>query len=184
MGSAIASDHILLVNFPSASRVKSLIRELQTDPDHPGCEVVIVTDRIETLPFDIANVLFIKGSPLEEETFHQAGISSARLAIVLATAADDSASDAVVSSVVSVIEKLRPELRTVAECLDRGRYQELRLRPGGVPQAILRSLTERTAVELFEVAKPSLHEIFVRIAGPGVEKAGQGIPQPAERHTP
>ena len=54
MGRAIASDHILLVNFPSASRVKSLIRELQTDPDYPSCEVVIVTDHSE---YDYAEIV-------------------------------------------------------------------------------------------------------------------------------
>jgi voltage-gated potassium channel len=119
MGSAVACDHVLIVNFPSASRVRSLIEELQADRDYPGCEIVVVTDRIESLPFEVANVVFINGSPLEEETYRRAGIDRARLAIVLATAADDSASDAVVSSAVSVIENIRPDLRTVAECLDR-----------------------------------------------------------------
>jgi ABC-2 type transport system ATP-binding protein len=49
---------------------------------------------------------------------------------------------------------------------DYGRVQELRLAPGSDPQKVLRELLERTAVERFEVAHPSLHDIFVRIAGP------------------
>jgi len=50
--------------------------------------------------------------------------------------------------------------------LDMGRWQEVRLRRGGDPQALLATLAARTTVHHFEVARPSLHDIFVRIAGP------------------
>jgi len=59
------------------------------------------------------------------------------------------------------------DLPGVEECLDQGRNQELRLAPGTDPQTVLRALTERTTVQLFELARPNLQEIFVRIAGPG-----------------
>src|SRR5262249_18051803 len=49
--------------------------------------------------------------------------------------------------------------------IDRGNEQEVRLL--GDPQLFLRSLTERTAVAKFEIVRPSLHDIFVRIARPG-----------------
>ncbi len=61
----------------------------------------------------------------------------------------------------------------VAGVLDMGRYQELRLRPGADPQALLAHLLTRTRVELFEVARPSLHDIFVRIAGPDADAAAR-----------
>ena len=54
----------------------------------------------------------------------------------------------------------------VARVNDHGRLQELRLAPDGDPQALLRALLERTRVEHFEVTRPHLHDIFVRIAGP------------------
>ncbi len=38
--------------------------------------------------------------------------------------------------------------------------------PAPIPQAILRELLRRTRVEHFEIARPSLHDIFLRIAGP------------------
>ena len=50
--------------------------------------------------------------------------------------------------------------------IDMGRYQELRLAPGADPQELLAALAARVPVQLFEVARPSLHDIFVRIAGP------------------
>jgi ABC-2 type transport system ATP-binding protein len=54
----------------------------------------------------------------------------------------------------------------VAHVNDFGRFQELRMVAGSDPQAILRALTGQAPVELFEIAVPRLHDIFVRIAGP------------------
>jgi ABC-2 type transport system ATP-binding protein len=49
---------------------------------------------------------------------------------------------------------------------DFGPYKELRMAAGANPQAILKQLTDVGAIEHFELARPSLHDIFVRIAGP------------------
>ncbi|MFI5403443.1 MAG: ABC transporter ATP-binding protein, partial [Planctomycetota bacterium] len=48
---------------------------------------------------------------------------------------------------------------------DLGQLQEVRF--DGDPQDLLRRLLERGRVEHFEVSKPSLHDIFLRIAGDG-----------------
>ena len=50
---------------------------------------------------------------------------------------------------------------------DYGQLQEVRV--GGDPQAFLRALAARTAVQQFEITRPSLHDIFVRIARPTAE---------------
>jgi len=50
---------------------------------------------------------------------------------------------------------------------DHGNFQDLRCSVD--PQILLRTLVERTPVLQFEVAKPSLHDIFVRIARPTAE---------------
>ena len=49
---------------------------------------------------------------------------------------------------------------------DMGRYQELRV--CGSPQKLLAELVSQTSVHLFEITRPSLHDIFARIAGPEV----------------
>jgi ABC-2 type transport system ATP-binding protein len=49
---------------------------------------------------------------------------------------------------------------------DLGQMQVLRLRRDADPQEILGLVVSRTRVWSFEVAKPSLHDIFVRIAAP------------------
>jgi ABC-2 type transport system ATP-binding protein len=53
---------------------------------------------------------------------------------------------------------------------DYGRYKELRIARNADPQKILEALLRRTRIEHFEVARPSLHDIFVRIAGPGADE--------------
>ena len=54
----------------------------------------------------------------------------------------------------------------VEKIADFGQVQELRVAPGRDPQEILSAIVSRTRVRSFELARPSLHDIFVRIAGP------------------
>ena len=51
---------------------------------------------------------------------------------------------------------------------DHGNFQDLRLK--GDAQTFLRRLVERSPVMHFEITKPSLHDIFVRIARPSEEE--------------
>ncbi len=69
------------------------------------------------------------------------------------------------------------ELPGVAELRDHGRFQELQLEPGGAGEALLPRILERAQVRHFEIAQPSLHDIFVRIAGP--EAAEPAAPEGA-----
>ena len=55
---------------------------------------------------------------------------------------------------------------------DHGNVQDVRLR--GEPQAFLQRLSARTPVLHFEITKPSLHDIFVRIARPTADEMHAG----------
>jgi len=57
------------------------------------------------------------------------------------------------------------EMAGVQAVNDYGQLQEVRV--AGDPQAFLKALASRTAVHQFEITRPSLHDIFVRIARPG-----------------
>lgn len=48
---------------------------------------------------------------------------------------------------------------------DFGQLQELRIIPGSDPHQILSEIMGRTRITSFDIVKPSLHDIFVRIAG-------------------
>jgi ABC-type uncharacterized transport system ATPase subunit len=61
----------------------------------------------------------------------------------------------------------------VREVTRHARHAELRLAPDADPQALLREAAARLRVTRFEVAEPSLHDIFVE----RVTLAGQG-PRP------
>ena len=59
----------------------------------------------------------------------------------------------------------------VEQIRDLGQTQELRMMPECDPQVVLRTLLGRTRVLSFSIARPSLHDIFVRIAGPAAEES-------------
>jgi ABC-2 type transport system ATP-binding protein len=62
-------------------------------------------------------------------------------------------------------------IRGVVGVKDLGHFKELRVAEGADTQAILHRLCELGRVLHFEVSRPSLHDIFVRIANPSVEEA-------------
>ena len=86
----------------------------------------------------------------------------------------ESIQDAYGSDTVRVLLEGRPELDglpRVARVTDFGRWQELRLEPGADPQQLLGLLMERGQVRHFELSRPTLQDIFVRIARPAAEDA-------------
>ena len=62
------------------------------------------------------------------------------------------------------------DLPGVVRVVDFGRGQELRLARDADAQQVLAALMARGKIRHFELARPSLHDIFVRIAGPQAEE--------------
>ncbi|MFC2156994.1 ABC transporter ATP-binding protein [Acidobacteriota bacterium] len=67
---------------------------------------------------------------------------------------------------VSVLENLDG----VEKMSDFGKLQELRIAPGADYQKIAAEIMSRTRIYSFELAKPTLYDIFLRIAGPEAEE--------------
>lgn len=118
MANILTHDHIIIVNAPTTDRLNQLISELKADPNHQSTDIVVVSDRIEELPFQDAHVLFVRGSVLARDTYERACVGEANKAIVLATSYDDPGSDAVVASAVAVIDSIKPDIHIVAECIN------------------------------------------------------------------
>lgn len=118
MSNTYCKNHVLIAHFPDEGRVRKIIQELRDDPEYAKVDIVMVNDTIDANPFDLENVFFVKGSPLQIDTLERACLQEARLAIVLCTNQADTRSDGIVASVISLIEHLKPEIKTVAECLD------------------------------------------------------------------
>jgi ABC-2 type transport system ATP-binding protein len=71
------------------------------------------------------------------------------------------------------------ELPGVVKVTDFGRHQELRLEKGADAQQILARIMERGRVRRFELTRPTLHDIFVRIAQPSANGSVSEAVQPA-----
>ena len=80
--------------------------------------MVVISDRIDELPFQDPQVLFVHGSVLDRATYLRACVDQAAKAIVLATSYEDPGSDAVVASAVAVIDSIKPDIHIVAECIN------------------------------------------------------------------
>ena len=118
MGRHGVRDHLIIVNFPGEARIRQIIEEFRSDSHHSKREIVLVTHEIEVLPFDIDRVSFVRGWPLDQDTYERANIAHARQAIVLSTGYEDRRSDSMVASIAFVINNANPEMSVVAECLD------------------------------------------------------------------
>jgi ABC-2 type transport system ATP-binding protein len=63
------------------------------------------------------------------------------------------------------------EIPGIEKVSDYGQVQELRMAAGTDPQDVLSAVVSRARVNSFEITSPSLHDIFVRIAGPEAREA-------------
>ena len=88
----------------------------------------------------------------------------------LAEIQDRFGSDAIRIRVEGGMSRLRG-LPDVESAIDFGRYQELRLLPGRNPQRVLFAILSRTRLDSFEIARPTLYDIFLRVAGAGAGEA-------------
>ena len=118
MGKQTVRGHLLVVNFPSEARVRQIINEFRGDTKYRDSAIILLTDEIEALPFQMDNVSFTRGWPLESGTYDRANISHASQAIVLSTGYDDPRSDSMVASITFILNNVNPDLHIVAECLD------------------------------------------------------------------
>jgi ABC-2 type transport system ATP-binding protein len=57
------------------------------------------------------------------------------------------------------------EVQGIEKINDFGQQQEVRISPSADPQNILTSIMQKTRVTKFEITRPSLYDIFLRIAG-------------------
>lgn len=69
---------------------------------------------------------------------------------------------------LGTLEKPLEQIAGVERVIDMGRYQEVQY--SGDPQQLLQALSAAGRVDLFEVTRPSLHDIFIRIASPTEEE--------------
>jgi len=72
-----------------------------------------------------------------------------------------------------VLKEVQNEINGIENINDFGHIQEIRIDKNCNPQDILKCLISKTKINKFEISKPSLHDIFVRIAKPVAENDGE-----------
>ncbi len=74
---------------------------------------------------------------------------------------------------MQVLKEVQNEVKGIENINDYGHIQEVRIEKNCDPQDVLKSLVAKTQVMKFEISKPSLHDIFVRIAKPVADHVGE-----------
>ena len=118
LGRLYLKNHILIINYPNESRVRNIIDEFTSDSSHEYYDITLITDRLESMPFQHSNVHFLRGSPLEVETYSRAAVAGAQKAIILSTGYDDPSSDSIVASAASVLHRSNPNIMATLECIN------------------------------------------------------------------
>ena len=156
IATVIAQPQLVLLDepFSGLDPVNSVVlREMVLELRRNGTTVIFSTHDMNTAE-EMCDALFMiyNGKKVLDGTLRQIQDEHGR--DVLHVRMDRSGSDA----------PLR-DLPGVVQVTDFGNHQELRITRETDPQAVLTALLSRGRVEHFEVAHPSLNDIFMRIAG-------------------
>ncbi len=160
IAAAIASPRLLILDEPfsgldpvSAESLREAVLDLRRD----GTTVILSTHDMRTAETLCDSIFMIfRGRKVLDGT--------------LAEIQSQFGNDTIRVSVENGMEAMHG-LPGIESVRDLGRVQELRIARGCDAQETLRALIARTRVESFTIAKPSLDDIFVRIAGPEGAKA-------------
>ncbi len=66
-----------------------------------------------------------------------------------------------------------PSHHNIQNVVRNGRFIDFQMVDSSASQSMLKDLVNQTALEYFDVRRPSLHDIFVRIAGPEGQRAAE-----------
>ena len=108
---------LIITGYPSDDKVENIVAELRNDDRYKDLGVVCVNNQLEEKPAWMAalNVHFVKGVPSDGSVLERAGIQTASTLLILANDSRRIESDDLSTSVCAVVEKLRPEVRTIIE---------------------------------------------------------------------
>jgi len=132
----------------NAEILKDAILTLQ----EKGSTIIFSTHDMNMAEKMCDNIFMIyKGKKVLDGTLHQIQDQFGSDTIILQTADGKKAIDD-----INGIDKIN----------DFGKMQEVRLKENVDPQDILKQILEKTSVYKFEITRPSLNDIFIRIAAP------------------
>ena len=108
---------LIITGYPSDDKVQNIVAELRNDERYKDLGIVCVNNQLEEKPIWMTplNVHFVKGVPSDGSVLDRAGIATASTLLILANDSRRIESDDLSTSVCAVVERLRPEVRTIIE---------------------------------------------------------------------
>ncbi len=155
-------DHILVINYINDEIIISLIDELNSDVSTKHKEIVLIDETLEEIPLKLRKygVMFVRGNPTNEEILDSANMKRASHAVILSKDRNNPHSDDQNLATVLVIEKLHPQIHTVAEIIDPKKIKQLKL--SGCDSVVCTSeLTTNLIVQ--EIQDPGIKDIIFEI---------------------
>ena len=167
MGEVVVRDHVLVIYYPSLNRIERVVEELRTDPKTHKTPIVVIDEELEELPASLReqNVSYIRGDPSKVAVLERANYQEATHAIFLARNANNPDSDHHTLASLLTIEQMRPEIITVAECIDPERT-ELFYRAGCDSVLCLAQLSTNLLVQ--EALDPGVQQVLAQLTSHAV----------------
>ena len=136
-----ATNHIIICNCPSITRVAQLTNELRALPSHKGRTIVLLADGLDEIPPELEKlgIHFVRGRPTSEDALRMANIERCEGVLILPMIPSDPASDASSFAIGMIIEMISDErrhpIRTVVEVVSPGNLKMIaRARIDGIIQ--------------------------------------------------
>lgn len=119
-------NHVLICGWDP--RVDHLVKELHSPDLGERVPIVIVSDALQTNPYDDEMVDFVRGNPTDDGVLERANIRQASRAIILSDSrsADATSQDAKAILTGLAVESIAPEVNTCVEIMDPDNRKHLR----------------------------------------------------------
>jgi len=113
------SGHIIISRFNTLVSTLKIVDEIRMDLSTANTHIVIIDEDLEELPTELHenNVSFSKGSASRDKILEQANFMEATHLLIRANEQDLSNSDSSNLAIALTVEKLKPEIITVVECV-------------------------------------------------------------------
>lgn len=125
-------DHFVICNCPNTSKVLQFVGELRQHSDHANREVVLVSDRFEELPDELAkqNIHYVRGNATQEEVLGRACALQSAGVFVFAIDPSDPGSDAATLAIGLTLSTLSREqdvdLRVIVQLVSKKNERMMR----------------------------------------------------------
>jgi len=108
---------LIIAGYPSDEKVRNIVTELRNDARFEHAGIVCANNRLDEKPawMTAYNVDFVKGVASDSAVLKNAGLGSTSTILILANDAALVESDDLSTSICAVVERLRPEVRTIIE---------------------------------------------------------------------